>query len=212
MSGVDNPLDSDVDALRRRWSTRHPAMSHVGALLVARYADPSRVYHELTHLSDVLDRIDDLADECPDPTLVELAGWFHDAVYDVRRADNELASADLATALLTPYLTGEQVGEVARLVLLTRDHAVTDGDANGAVLCDADLAVLAGGPSAYRDYTERVRREYAHVSDDDFRSGRDDVLRRLLALSALFHTRHGTEHWEQPARANLQRELTTLLT
>ncbi|MDP9319145.1 MAG: hypothetical protein M3O94_08775 [Actinomycetota bacterium] len=175
-----------------------------------RYADPSRVYHDLRHLEDVLRRFDVLVGECADPLVVELAAWFHDSVYDVRRTDNEQASADRARALLAPYLSADEVDEVARLVLLTRDHEVDAGDANGAVLCDADLAILASGSAAYDDYTERVRREYAHVSDQDFRIGRGDVLRRLLDLPNLFHTSYGLRNWEVPARANLRRELTTL--
>jgi len=177
---------------------------------VERYADPSRVYHNLRHLADVLRRFDILVGECADPVAVELAAWFHDAVCDVRRNDNEEASADVARALLAPYISADEVDEVARLVLLTRDHAVDAGDANGAVLCDADLAILASGSAAYYHYTARVRREYAHVSDEDFRIGRADVLRRLLDLPNLFHTFYGLRSWEAPARANLEHELTTL--
>lgn len=197
------------DRLQGRWSERFPARRDVGPRLVARYADPERVYHGLRHLHEVLDGVDVLGSECADPVAVELAGWFHDAVYDVHRSDNEFASAALARELLAGSPSVD-VDEVARLVLLTVDHRVEAGDTNGAVLCDADLAILAADLERYDDYARQVRREYAQVTDADFRTGRREVLENLLALPSLFHTRHGAEHWEAPARANLRRELTTL--
>ena len=183
-------------------------MSDVGDLLVARYDHPTRAYHDVRHLSEVLAGIDLLRPESADPEVVELAGWFHDAVYDLRRTDNEAASADLARSLLSPYLGVDVVDEVARLVLLTRDHAVAPRDSNAAVLCDADLAILAGSRGRYDDYASRIRLEYAHLPDASFNAGRSTVLRRLLDSPSLFHTAYGVEHWERAARANLHRELT----
>jgi predicted metal-dependent HD superfamily phosphohydrolase len=196
--------------LRSRWHELLPKAPDVGEMLLSRYADHARVYHDLHHLAAVLEAVDLLRDEAADPPTVEMAGWFHDAVYDIGGYDNEAASAELAGRTLAPYLDPETIGEVRRLVLLTRDHAVAEGDRNGAVLCDADLAVLAGSPAAYDEYVRRVRREYAAVPDDAFRVGRARVLRELLALPRLFHTPHGRAHWEVTARANLERELASL--
>jgi predicted metal-dependent HD superfamily phosphohydrolase len=95
-------------------------------------------------------------------------------------------------------------------VRLTAGHCPADGDTNGAALCDADLAVLAAGPREYAHYAAAVRREYAFVPAEAFRTGRAAVLRRLLALPALFHTPHGATHWEGPARHNVQAELDLL--
>jgi predicted metal-dependent HD superfamily phosphohydrolase len=78
------------------------------------------------------------------------------------------------------------------------------------VLCDADLAILAADDRRYREYVDGVRREYAAIPEPDFRRGRATVLRDLLAKPTLFHTRHGLAHWEQGARANVQRELAEL--
>ncbi len=200
----------DAGWLRRRWASRFPGLEGTGDLLVSRYADPSRVYHDARHLRSVLEAADLLRDECTDPDAVELGAWFHDAVYDVRRGDNEEASARLAETVLASYVDASTLAEVVRLVLLTCDHAVPDGDRNGAVLCDADLAVLASGRDDYDAYVARVRSEYAHVSDADFRAARATVLRALLALPSLFHTRLGLREWEEPARANLARELSAL--
>ncbi len=181
-----------------------PELAGIGDQLVDRYADPSRAYHDVHHLAEVLYLVDLLGNECTDPATVELAAWFHDAVYDVAASDNEAASAELAGGLLTPYLDAAETAEVVRLVSLTSSHAVAAGDANGAVLCDADLAVLARDRRGYDAYAAQVRLEYDALPDEAFRVGRADVLSRLLALPSLYHTAHGRCEWEAGARANLQ--------
>jgi predicted metal-dependent HD superfamily phosphohydrolase len=91
---------------------------------------------------------------------------------------------------------------------MTATHTPTD--AEGAVLSDADLAILAAPQARYDEYAAAVRAEYAHVPDDAFRAGRAAVLRDLAAKEHLFHTAHARGHWEAPARANLASELARL--
>jgi predicted metal-dependent HD superfamily phosphohydrolase len=176
--------------------------------LLAAYADPVRGYHDTRHLSEVLDRLDELAAAAADfdPIVVALAAWFHDAVYDGHEGAEERSASWALDAL-----TGRPVAEeVARLVRLTERHTPADDDANGCALSDADLAILAAARERYAEYTADVRREYAHVPDDLFRAGRAAVLRELLAKATLFHTAHAREHWEARARANVEAELAQL--
>ncbi|MFE9887855.1 hypothetical protein [Streptomyces scopuliridis] len=176
--------------------------------LLARWSEPQRRYHTTDHLLAVLDRVDTLAEYADDPDVVRLAAWFHDAVYRPDRSENEERSARLAErALPEAGLSEDRTREVARLVRLTTTHAAAPGDRNGAVLCDADLAILASGPDAYAAYTAAVREEYGFVPDDAFRTGRAAVLEQLLALPALFRTPYGAREWEARARANLTEEL-----
>ncbi|KAB8158849.1 metal-dependent phosphohydrolase [Streptomyces sp. 3MP-14] len=179
----------------------------VGARLLARWREPHRKYHNEDHLRFLLARLDELAGSAADPVAVELAGWFHDAVYDPRGADNEERSAELAEAAL-PH--SARHAEVARLVRLTAGHRPAPGDTNGATLCDADLAVLAGSPEEYAAYAAAVRVEYGHLADSEFAAGRGEVLRQLLARPRLFHTVYGSEHWEPTARFNVSAELALL--
>ena len=188
--------------LRERWplDDRHDLRDE----LLAAYADPSRGYHDTVHLTEVLDRLDELATagEDFDRETVVLAAWFHDGVYDGRPAAEE-RSAQWAEQTLPP----DVAPEVARLVRMTEHHRPDESDHNGRALSDADLAILAAGPERYAEYVVAVRREYAHVSDADFAAGRGLVLRDLLAKPALFQTRHGHAAWEAKARANLLAEL-----
>ena len=178
--------------------------------LLAAYADPARGYHDTRHLTEVLDRLDELADAGTsfDRVPVALAAWFHDGVYDGRPAAEERSAAWAETALARH--DPDLVAEVARLVRLTESHRPAEDDRNGCALSDADLAILAAPADRYQQYVGDVRREYAHVSDDDFRAGRAAVLRDLLAKPRLFHTAHARERWEPAARANVEAELSGL--
>ncbi|MFD3652383.1 hypothetical protein [Streptomyces sp. NPDC058620] len=179
--------------------------------LLARWAEPQRRYHTTAHLAAVLDRIDTLAGHASDPDVVRLAAWFHDAVYRPDRSENEERSAVLAErALAEAGVPEDATAEVVRLVRLTVTHDPADGDTNGEVLCDADLAVLASGPKEYAEYAAQVREEYAFVPDEAFREGRAAVLRQLLGLPRLFRTPLGIAEWEPRARQNLMTELELL--
>lgn len=182
-----------------------------GARLLAHWAEPHRGYHDLRHLDEVLERIDTLAPYAVDLPVVRLAGWFHDAVYDPAAEDNEARSAAYAEDVLTAMrVDPAAVAEVARLVHLTAAHDAADGDPDGAVLCDADLAVLASPPDRYADYVAGVRREYAHLDDAAFAAGRRGVLGSLATRPRLFRTEHAQVQWEAAARANLSAELSRL--
>jgi predicted metal-dependent HD superfamily phosphohydrolase len=190
-----------------------PDVIRAGEALLARWREPQRHYHTPTHLTAVLDVVDQHADLAGRADVVRLAVWFHDAIYDPRAAGdaNERDSAALAGSVLTGLgVPAATVAEVRRLVLLTAGHAVAPDDRDGALLCDADLAVLAAPPPAYQRYATAIRREYAHVPEPAFRAGRAAVLTGLLALPALFRLPPLASRWEEPARDNVRRELAAL--
>jgi predicted metal-dependent HD superfamily phosphohydrolase len=180
------------------------------AAVVAAWSEPHRHYHDLAHLAAVLGLVGELADHAEDPAAVRLAAWYHDVVYDPARGDNEQVSAQRAQAGLRGLAPEDRVSEVVRLVLLTAAHDPAPGDRNGELLCDADLAVLAGPPQAYAGYASAVRAEYAHLPDEVFTAGRIEVLEGLLALPALYRVPELAAQWTGPARANVSAELQLL--
>ena len=200
--------------LLQRWTDlvgRSDRAEAAGVGLIERWSQPHRHYHGLGHLRAVLDAVDLLAAEAHDLDAVRLAAWFHDAVYEGHPGADERASADLARQVLLGLgRPDDEVADVARLVLLTTTHTTARGDADGAVLCDADLAVLGGDPDGYAAYASAVRLDYAHVSDEEFRQGRMAVLERLLDTRPLYRTALARGRWEDSARRNLTTELTLL--
>lgn len=211
---------ADLDALRSRWTRALEGVRGPGGgpdpvpyadNLLARWQEPQRHYHTLTHLTAVLDHVDTLEEYAADPDVVRLAAWFHDAVYLPERSENEERSARLAErALPEAGVPAEKTAEVARLVRLTVTHDPADDDPDGQVLCDADLAILASAPSGYAAYAAGVREEYHFVPGDAFREGRAAVLRQLLSLPHLFRTPYAQRHWEATARYNITSELELL--
>jgi predicted metal-dependent HD superfamily phosphohydrolase len=186
--------------------------------LVSAYGDPARGYHDLRHLTEVLEHVSSLGafrvvsstGGDVDRDAVLLAAWFHDAVHDGSPDDEERSAALAERELGDAGLPSELVEEVGRLVRLTVAHRPADDDANGQLLCDADLAILAADEDRYREYVGGVRREYAHVDEAAFRAGRAAVLRDLVAKPTLFHTGAARQRWEARARSNLARELSQL--
>jgi predicted metal-dependent HD superfamily phosphohydrolase len=204
------------DDLIRAWDdligryTADSAAAATGRALLASWAEPHRQYHTLSHLRDVLSHVEELADDAADPDAVRLAAWYHDCVYQGQPDDEERsaqrAEAELAALGIAPSL----VAEVARLVRLTIGHKPEDGDRNGVVLCDADLAVLGIEPDRYRANSAAIRTEYPHVRDLDYRARRARVVRALLSGPAVYHSPVARSRWESRARANLTEELRTL--
>lgn len=181
--------------------------------LLARYVEGHRRYHTVEHLAEVLGWVDELAGQADDLAAVELAAWYHDAVYDPTGSagDSERRSASLAHEELSGLgLPRAVVEEVERLVLLTAGHEVADGDRNGAVLADADLAILGASPARYARYVADVRAEYIHVPARDWVVGRAAVLTRFVRRDRIFHTEVAHLRLDRSARRNLTQELQSL--
>ena len=207
-------VDEFRTAARQAGATADDAdLTAAGQYLLSRWSEPQRHYHTVAHLSAVLHVVDLYAGLAPHPERVRLAAWMHDAVYDPRALGdaNERDSAEFAEGLLaTLGVPPATAAEVSRLVGLTAGHATEADDPDGELLCDADLAVLAGDEEAYASYTAAIRREYAHVPEDAFRDGRAQVLKALLELPSIYRLDPLRTAWEERARANLARELDVL--
>lgn len=180
--------------------------------LIARYSEPHRRYHTMTHIEDCLAQVAASTDMDENQrALMDAAIWFHDAIYDATRNDNEAASAKLASERLTAE--GAQpafIDEVVRLILLTAGHSVQAGDAIGARLVSIDLSILGAEPDRYDAYAAAVREEYAYVPEPLYRAGRAAILGRFLESEALFADPIWAGRYETQARSNLTREIAAL--
>ena len=200
-------------------ATAAPAeIRKVGQALVERWSEPGRDFHNLKHLVDVLVRVDELEEETHRPDLVRLAAWYHGAIFDSadrkayanRGGEDEAASAGLALdelqGLGVPEASAQRVHDL--VVALVR-HTPDPADFDCAVLCDADLAMLAAEPQRYKEYLKDVRAEYAHLPLEHYVRARVHILHKLLARPTLFSSPLGAA-WEEPARQNVSGELQRL--
>jgi len=191
------------------------AIKAVGESLIEKWSSPGRRYHNLRHLVDVLARVDELAEETHEPDLVRLAAWYHGAIFDAadvaayanRGGEDEVASAVLArTDLLALGVPEVRAARVDALVNALARHTANPTDFDCAVLCDADLAMLAADPQRYKVYLHDIRAEYEHLPVEDYLRARLRILRKLIARPSLFVSPLGAA-WEEPARQNLSAEL-----
>jgi predicted metal-dependent HD superfamily phosphohydrolase len=202
--------------LQRSWRR---AWSDIGARgsgealrqrLVEAWREPERRYHTLQHLAECLAHLEPVRALAEWPGEVELALWFHDAVYDVRGHDNEAQSAAWAAGdLRAAGVEDAAATRVHDLVLATRPAALPQ-TADEALLVDIDLAVLGAPEERFAQYEAQVRDEYAWVEDDVFRSRRRDVLTGFLARPTIYATDRFRTLLEASARANLARSIARL--
>ena len=175
--------------------------------VIASYREPHRHYHTTQHLDECfawLDGARPLADHLHE---VELALWFHDAVYHVRMQDNEERSASwLQSAATKAGLSGTVIGRLRALILATK-HNSPPSTQDAALLVDVDLAILGAPVERFDEYERQVRDEYAWVPDVLFRRKRREILEAFLVRPYLYSTEHFRASLESAARANLARSI-----
>lgn len=183
--------------------------------LLKLYRGPDRHYHGASHIEAMLKLFEAHKGEFADPEAVETAIWFHDAIYDSRRNDNEAKSAELAAERLAGSVGDERLKRIVALVLATATHEVPQSADEAtrrdiALFLDLDLSVLGASPSAFDAYEAGVRREYAWVDEPAWRVGRAAVLKKFLDRPAIFQTKLFRERYEKTARENIARSIAAL--
>jgi predicted metal-dependent HD superfamily phosphohydrolase len=185
------------------------------AELAAAYTSAGRHYHDLRHVEALLALAEACAGEINDREAVEAAIWFHDAVYDTRREDNEARSAALAEERLAGTASEERIARIAVMIRATAGHSLPDLTDAGpwqdcALFLDMDLSILGGPEPEFDAYEAAVRREYDWVTDDQWRQGRRAVLAGFLARPAIYATPRFQASHEAAARRNLTRAIAQL--
>jgi predicted metal-dependent HD superfamily phosphohydrolase len=171
--------------------------------LMERYSGPNRHYHNLRHILAMLGACEKITARLDRPQAVRLAIFFHDAVYDPRRQDNEEQSALLLQERLGPHVDGETLEAACRMIRATKHHRMSpDHDTN--VMLDLDMAILGQPWGVYERYAEGVRQEYAPVyGDEAYRQGRiTHFLEPTIAKGTIFITQEF-----QPLNAQAMRNM-----
>ena len=171
--------------------------------LIAAYAEPQRCYHSLQHLRECLAHFESASHLAGNPGEVEIALWFHDAIYELQGKDNEARSARWALDELTSSgASAEQLQSVQSLIMATC-HTATPTDPDEQLLVDIDLAILGASPERFAEYDAQVKIEYSWVPDPIYAVKRKEVLLSFLDRSPIYSTEHFRARCEQQARANL---------
>jgi predicted metal-dependent HD superfamily phosphohydrolase len=178
--------------------------------LVQCWSEDHRHYHTLQHLRECFELLTGSTLTPPEAAQVAVALWFHDAFYDPRRDDNEQRSADWArTEMLAAGMPAATAQRVHDMIMATVQHQRQPDEAM-QLLVDIDLSILGTETARFDESDEQVRREYAHVPEDEWRVGRKRVLQGFLDRERLYGSDLFHAQFEQRARENLRRSLQRL--
>lgn len=178
--------------------------------LIDVHAQKHRAYHTLDHIAACLRHLDSVRDALVAPDEVEMALWFHDAVYEPFSATNEEDSAEWAADWLQERGAPKPVvARIADHILNTKSHD-TPASLDGQFMLDIDLSILGTPPDIYDEFELNIRREYKRVPAFIFRKKRKAILEGFLARDAIYATTHFRDKLENIARINLVRAVSQL--
>lgn len=168
--------------------------------LIHLYSRPDRYYHNINHIASCFKELNDVI-EIDNRLALEVAIWFHDAVYNTQCNINEELSAELVKEKL-----GISSALITGLIMDTKhcDEPKTD---DGKVIADIDLSILGQSKEIFDEYEKCIRLEYSCVSDADFSIGRSNVVRKFLKRPYIYWTEYFRNKYEDKARENLLRSL-----
>lgn len=176
--------------------------------LAGRYSESLRHYHNVRHIDECLREFEFIREDALNPAALEFAIWFHDAIYDSKRTDNEERSAKLAMESL-PGAGMEMTGIVSDLILTTKQH-VSGNLPDAALLIDIDLSILGNPSERFAEYENGIRAEYSWVPVDLYREKRAAILRGFLERDRLFRSPFFHDRYETQARINLRESIAVL--
>ncbi len=175
-----------------------------------KYSEPQRRYHTLEHIDSCLNLLDEVKNELKEPLVVEVALWFHDAIYNPKKSDNEEKSTLYAQELLVMLKAAPDfVEKVSQLIMATK-HPHQPVAMEEKYIIDIDLSILGAPKVAYDQYAVRIRKEYSHVPAFLYRRERRKVLESFICKKALFNTEYFGSRYEHSARDNIEREIARL--
>ena len=178
--------------------------------LVACYSEPHRKYHTIQHLSECLTHFQSVSALADHPDEVELALWFHDAIYDTSKKDNEKRSAEWARAsVVAAGVSIEKADRIYELIMATMHKAVPVGR-DAEVLVDIDLSILGAEAARFDEYEVQVREEYSWVPESLYRAARSKVLEMFVSREWIYSTEPFRDKYEARARDNIARSLARL--
>ena len=180
--------------------------------LVAHYEENGRYYHNLHHIQNVLETIESFHACAQDIRAIQLAAWFHDIIYDVRRNDNEAQSAVYAETALhkAAVVPPETIVKVGLMIRATKHNSTCPADIDCQIMLDADLATFASGWEIQEEIEQAIRQEYAFVPDEAYREGRQLILQNFLKRERIYCTELMYESREEAARENISRTIEVL--
>jgi len=171
--------------------------------LVEAHAEKHRAYHTLNHIAACLRHLDIIRDKSERPEEIEMALWFHDAVYKPFSSTNEEDSAKWAATWLRERGVSEDVVKRIEGHILATESHVSPEALDQQYMLDIDLSILGSPPKVYDTFERNIQLEYKHVPGFLFRKKRKAILEGFLARPEIYTTPHFRQALESQARTNI---------
>ncbi len=181
-----------------------PHADDIFRLLARHYSEPGRHYHTLAHIRACLDRLDEVRHRLRDADAAELALWFHDAVYDPSRDDNELRSAFLFDRQLGIHMPTQRADDVHAMIMATTHDGAAGMGEDACYVADIDLSGLAAARPDFLRATEQLRRECGHATNSGVDPGSRRFFEKLLSRPGIYLTGYFQSRCEEQARRNIE--------
>jgi len=178
--------------------------------LVAAYAQPHRHYHTAAHIEACLGELDAAEGLAQVAYEVEVALWFHDAVYVPGSSDNERLSAEWAVRFLVDAGIPESSRDTVHEHIMATCHDAEPAASDSALVVDIDLSIFGQAPAAYSKFERDVREEYRFVPLPVYARTRRGILTSFLERPAIYRLPHFRARYESVARRNLETAIRVL--
>jgi predicted metal-dependent HD superfamily phosphohydrolase len=176
-------------------------------MLLSLHNEPTRRVHTAQHLLDCFAMLKRWHKETQFFHQLAMGIWFHDALYDAQRHDNEARSARLASERLSAAkVMPDNVQRIRDLIISTRPGEQLQSR-EARLLHDIDRAVFGADAETYNRYERHLRYEQLHIGDFIYRRKRIEQLQALLGKSQLYLTDSAQTELQTAATANLKRWL-----
>jgi len=207
--------------MRYKWEkTIENAKKHLGAVIYTQFTDSlydivvsqytkNRYYHDMSHIDRLLNYIDDFDVNMKERTMLEIAVWFHDIVYVPQIKYNEELSTDMCDVFTNGIsLDKRYIDIITNLILVTKhdDTVITQLE---KIMVDLDLKDL--GDPIYWSIGNLVRKEFEHLSEEEWKKGRVIFLKKMIQKDYIFMTKEYRTICEKESRINLQKEIELLV-
>lgn len=171
--------------------------------LISRYSETHRAYHTLQHIAECFEALEPASHLADRLGEVQIALWFHDAVYDPRTSDNEQRSAELAAVSLVRAGAEEETSSRVRALILATRHDTVPTESDAKLIVDIDVAILGSERERFLEYETQIREEYSWVPEEAFRLRRAELLSVFIQRDFVYGTQWFRQRLEQRARANI---------
>ena len=173
--------------------------------LDALYSEPHRRYHTAAHIEHCLRQFDLAADRMDEPDAVEMALWFHDAIYDIPGPENELRSAELFAARAGGRGSEQFRAKVHRLIMATCHLDPPPATLDESFMVDIDLSSFGLPWEEFLRDSRAVRAELPHLTDAEFYPRQKKFLESLASRPVFCFTEFFRDRHEARARMNIER-------